>query len=776
MRSIEKSSKFKFKVINPGHYLDALLFWSVYTSTAMLILWLLTSTAKNQLREAIARQYVSMAINAVDMLDDYPDLSGGESSRYLRALVSSHPDVIGAGVVKMRADGEVNAINVYDSLKHRQVDYLHRRHQPYLLRVLGDEAITISDWEIFTTESMSFLTPPSEEMEFIYARMDTTPTDDLDQGCFLIIALDANAVQLSFYSMEDLGVMMISLAIMLGTVFAIFVRLRSAQRMKANEDRFAALESLRVRDSVLNTVVEAADKLLGQGPVQDIYEDLLGRLKGLLDLDKMYAVVEDVSTRAGNQRKIFVTLGLGLDETQPFRMNDLDRMDFVEYRKQLNRGDVVIIHGNDTSSQFYGWMNEKGLVQLIVVAMLTEGQITGLIVIAEDDEETVFDAGILDTLKLTADIFSAAYLQRHQSERMRLSSKMEALGRMAGGVAHEFNNLLHVISANLRRLNLDTGNRERSSKILEASERGSRIVNQLLGASRLNVLDLKPGNLNTIVEKTVTLAESAIGSGVRMEVNLSERLPRVQMDEGQIQQVILNLILNAKDAIDGRGKIMVRTGKIDSDVFCEVRDTGLGIPDDDMEHLFEPFFTTKMPGQGTGLGLSTSSGILQQHKGSIEARNHPGGGAMFTFYLPISSIETITDQGFSRETPVFQCPEGKVVIADDEELCREVLIEALGEKDIDPVVAEDGDELLSLAERYKGQIDWIITDWTMPGVHGAELIQQLRSQLPEVKIFVTSGFVLNFEDMPHVEGFINKPFGPEELFRVLEKATQNLPS
>ncbi|MDR0534684.1 MAG: response regulator [Verrucomicrobiales bacterium] len=369
-------------------------------------------------------------------------------------------------------------------------------------------------------------------------------------------------------------------------------------------------------------------------------------------------------------------------------------------------------------------------------------------------------------------------------QKLRESGKMEALGRMAGGVAHEFNNLLHIISGNLglmlKSANSpdDANNQAIAKRILEATDRGSRIVDQLLSSTRQSATLMTPGSLNELAEKTVALFRSGVRKDCFFHLALQPGLPAVSFDESQIQQVILNLLFNAADAVGSHGNITVRTGLYEERrplanrqlVFCEVSDDGAGIPEELLEKIFDPFFTTKTQGKGTGLGLSMCRGILEQHGGWIKAANGDAGGARFTFYLPEPAHhgEPPPAREITHATvkpPVL----GHVLLADDEPYCLDIIRSYLEEKDCRLYLARDGREALFFADKYREEIDWVITDWTMPGMEGPELVRELRKILPRAKILVVSGFGLTAGDSPEVDGWIQKPFSPSELYETLQK-------
>ncbi len=782
MSRSSRSRSFRFQFINPVIYLDALLFWSIYVSSSMLILWLLTSTAKNETRDLYARHFLHLKTQTLALIEkEYTsasqDRGGAKIDELLAILVRSEPRIMGMAVVRVGRDGAIQPIHSQVVHTYLKKDFVSSYHLPFLEKALNENEFTISDWKIFVSRFATFLTPAPEPVEYLYTRLPPRSSISHTDPEFLIIGFDAEAVQLAFYRLEEMGITSISFSILLGTLVAIFIRFRSEQRFKANQERIEALQSLGKRDAVLSIIVDAADRLLGEGDVNRIFADLLRELESVLPVVGICALRETLSgTESSGRKKRFEVIGRRPLWSIPFQLdNDLDGLP-KEWKVRLAAGRSVRVARREAPARLRLWMTQEKFQEMLLVGMSTEGRLRGVLVALTLSGNETMEKGLMGALKLVADIFGTAYQQRQQEARLLESSKMEALGRMAGGVAHEFNNLLHIVSGNLRLARRESGSEQwhnRLDKVIEASNRGSQIVEQLLRATRMNLPDLKIMDLNHLVEKTLHLAGPGMGPNMQFGINLAPRLPSVAMDEGQIQQVILNLLLNARDAMSGNGEVVIRTGIVadQSLVYCEVEDQGSGIPDPVRDRLFEPFFTTKPPGQGTGLGLSTSRGILQQHQGKIEAFNAPSGGAVFRFYLPMADPDEDPTDLIPGTEPACAVPLGTVWIADDEPLCREVLMDCLREGGVEATAFEDGDHLLEAlsASIHAGHPDvaMVITDWTMPGTHGVELIRTLRKLKPNLQIYITSGFILREEDMPDVDGIISKPFDPEVLWQAL---------
>jgi signal transduction histidine kinase/ActR/RegA family two-component response regulator len=446
------------------------------------------------------------------------------------------------------------------------------------------------------------------------------------------------------------------------------------------------------------------------------------------------------------------------------------------WRDLLQGNYVVLREGSEELEGLEGYV--------VLFPFLSKRQLAGFVALHGNKAATVPENGVLDCLRLAADLIQSALEKQENEKRLLQSNKMLALGRMAGGVAHEFNNLLHIISGNLRRLVRDreaTPEKTTMEKILHASDRGARIVQQLLSATRQALPTFSATSLNALVETTLLLGQSAFHKNIELRTHFNPSLPPLSLDEGQIQQVLLNLLINAEYAIREKGIITVTTGLTPAQpgrktayAFCEVRDSGEGIPREAQQHMFDPFFTTKPPGSGTGLGLPTSRGILESHGGRLEGRNHPSGGAVFTFYLPVPINRPPAPPKPEESTAAITRSkiEGSVWVADDEPLCREFLLAFLGEEPLQIRDFPSGDALLRHATEAQETPDWIITDWSMPGISGRKLVRQLRARFPSTPLVVTSGFALESFETEEVDAVVQKPFDPAEILALLAALRQ----
>jgi CheY-like chemotaxis protein len=340
------------------------------------------------------------------------------------------------------------------------------------------------------------------------------------------------------------------------------------------------------------------------------------------------------------------------------------------------------------------------------------------------------------------------------SEQLRQSQKMEAIGRLAGGVAHDFNNLLLAINgyAELLAESVDGSEQKRfAQQIRAAGQRAAGLTQQLLAFSRRQVLQPRVLDLNDCVREIDEMLSRLIGADIDIKTDLSPDLQAVEADPGQIGQVLLNLAVNARDAMTAGGTLTIRTRNDGRCAVLEVSDTGIGIDPETQEQIFDPFFTTKDVGEGTGLGLSTVYGIVTQSGGTMSVQSAPGEGATFSIRLPATDA-VATAHG----TPTRELERGadRILVVDDEEIVRALLARLLSAQGYDVTAAASARE----ARAAEGPFDLLITDVVMPETDGVQLSGEL--QIPLVL------FISGYDQNSLIEGdanFLQKPFDRSEL-------------
>ncbi|MBI5419016.1 MAG: response regulator, partial [Deltaproteobacteria bacterium] len=389
---------------------------------------------------------------------------------------------------------------------------------------------------------------------------------------------------------------------------------------------------------------------------------------------------------------------------------------------------------------------------------------------------------IVGVLSMIHDITEKIRLEK----KLRTDQRMESVGTLAGGVAHEFNNALTGIigfGEILReRISGDPRAVSDLDQILRCAERAATLTRQLLTFARRVASEPVNLSLNDVVSDLMKLVAKVAGARVDVRTFLAKDLPTIRADRGQVEQVLMNLCLNARDEMPEGGRLLVETEAATLEdeyikrnphmrpgryALLKVTDTGNGMDDKTRERVFEPFFTTKGPNKGTGLGLAMAYGIVKQHDGFIYLYSEPGMGATFKVYFP--AVEAPPDAlGAARQEPVRGGTE-IVLLADDEEAIRELAEEALGELGYTVLAARNGEKAVEIFKRLGGEIALAILDLVMPPKGGKEVFDELRKENPKIKVIFTSGYSANavhesfalFAGVP----FLPKPFGPASLAR-----------
>jgi two-component system, cell cycle sensor histidine kinase and response regulator CckA len=410
-------------------------------------------------------------------------------------------------------------------------------------------------------------------------------------------------------------------------------------------------------------------------------------------------------------------------------------------------------------------------------------------------DETGFIRGIMSVIEDVTERRQAEEERRSLEEQLRHAQRLEAVGRLAGGIAHDFNNFLTVIEGYcgllLLRMSDAAPERKEVDGIRKAGDRAAALVRQLLAFGRRQVLQPKALCLNHVVSGMVPMLRRLIGEDIEILTALDPGIWTVKADPGQIEQVLMNLAVNARDAMPGAGTLILETANIrlDSARACgrftvragsyamlAVSDTGCGMDEETQSHLFEPFFTTKESGKGTGLGLATAYGIVKQSGGYIIAYSEPGRGATFKIYLPRSADEGNEAEPAAEETAMSLPARGTetVLVVEDEDAVRDLVCEILSRRGYAVVTACDGDAALRLSERHSGTIHLLVTDVVMPRMSGPELAGRLLAQRREMKVLYTSGYTDNALVRRDILGrgvhFLHKPFSSDLLARRVREA------
>jgi two-component system cell cycle sensor histidine kinase/response regulator CckA len=382
---------------------------------------------------------------------------------------------------------------------------------------------------------------------------------------------------------------------------------------------------------------------------------------------------------------------------------------------------------------------------------------------------------------------------RHSIEaQLRQSQKMEAIGRMAGGIAHDFNNLLTVIQGYGQLLfekALDAKQASEIREVLQATDRASLLTRQLLAFSRQQVLDPVALDLNAVVKDLMGLMRRLIGADVELVLTLADRASTVRADKGQLGQVVMNLVVNARDAMPGGGRITVETDQVVIDTpgmfdgigvaagryaRLRVRDTGTGMSEETKSRIFEPFFTTKDRSKGTGLGLSTVYGIVSQSEGHILVQSEVDAGSTFEVWLPMTNQAAVIGPSVKSAASARAAGERVVLVIEDQDAVRSLVRRILEREGFGVLEAAESSRAEVLFDEHRAEIALIVTDVGIPGEKGTDLFRRLATRKPELRVIYMSGqieeTVLGADRPSTHERFLAKPFTAAGLIGVVQDA------
>ncbi|MBK8164419.1 MAG: response regulator [bacterium] len=396
------------------------------------------------------------------------------------------------------------------------------------------------------------------------------------------------------------------------------------------------------------------------------------------------------------------------------------------------------------------------------------GRVSSTIVRGPDGEIISYDGAIAD---ITA--------QRQLEEQLRQSQRLESVGQLAGGIAHDFNNVLTAIVGYAELIRSDVGAQSpahgHAGGVLRAAERAAALTRQLLAYSRRQVLSPQVLELGGVVEQLGEMLRRLIGEHIRLRIDTDARGSWALVDRSQIEQVIVNLVVNARDAMPDGGELVITVACAGDDhatgvhdgphVALVVADTGVGMDEAVRARAFDPFFTTKDRGKGTGLGLSTVYGIVRQSGGDVFLDSRPGQGTTVTVCLPRVAPGAAPEAAAPARIAAHAT--ATILVAEDEPMVRELTADCLARAGFTVLSAADGEAALELAAAHAGPLDLLLTDVVMPRLGGRELAARLRAARPDLRVLFISGYTDDARDLREAAGpggdFLHKPFSPEEL-------------
>lgn len=422
----------------------------------------------------------------------------------------------------------------------------------------------------------------------------------------------------------------------------------------------------------------------------------------------------------------------------------------------------------------------------------------GVIIDVEVITHQIKFAGRNATLSLALDVTDRRKTEealRWSEEQLRQSQKMDAIGQLASGVAHDFNNLLTAIMGYsdllLQDQTLDGRTHDGLQEISKAAHRAESLTRQLLAFSHRQVLQPRVLDLNVVVADMKKMLHRLIGEHIDLKSNLATGIASVKADPGQIEQVILNLAVNARDAMPSGGELCIETANVVLDkantqqhpgvkpgayVMLAVTDNGIGMNADIQSHIFEPFYTTKVRGAGTGLGLATVYGIVKQSGGGIQVHSEEGVGTTFRIYLPQVEDE-VQPMVIEPSKGSSQTGTETILLVEDEEIVRNLASQILSERGYQVLEADHPEQALKISAQFDRPIDLILTDVIMPGMNGKELVKTLCSQRPGIKVLFMSGYtdesILQLDVSGPGAKFIQKPFNDEALLEKVRGILDN---
>ncbi|HUE97106.1 MAG TPA: PAS domain S-box protein [Longimicrobiaceae bacterium] len=554
------------------------------------------------------------------------------------------------------------------------------------------------------------------------------------------------------------------------------------------------------RDAILQAVADLAEGLLQTGAWERQIDAVLARLGEVTEADRVY-VFENHPGADGTARATQVHEWCAEGILSQIENPEMVDMPWVEvglgsWYATLSQGRVVRGWTDDFPAPIRSVLESQSVVSILISPIQVDGEMWGTLGFDDCREGREWSNAEADALRTAAGMIGAAIsrqraddaLQESQA-RLILSQRMEAIGRLAGGVAHDFNNMLTAItgfSELLETGDLDPRQREYLGEIRSASARAATITQQLLAVGRQQRLEPVVLDPAVVIAEMKAMLEQLIGEGLVLTSRAESDLGRVRVDRGQLEQVVMNLVLNARDAMPDGGEVVIEGREVEIEdageeslspgryVRLAVIDHGIGMSEEIRGRIFEPFFSTKPQGKGTGLGLATVYGIVHQSGGFIRVTSVPGEGTEVAVHLPVvASDPTLPQASDPVRAPAKSGPEGaRILLVEDEDVVRVLVRRVLEGKGYLVLEAKNGLEGLEIADRERSRLDLLLTDVRMPGMGGVQLVEKLGRPRPPV--LYMSGYSEDLVSPEALEerdvGFISKPFAPVDLLERVREA------
>lgn len=579
--------------------------------------------------------------------------------------------------------------------------------------------------------------------------------------------------------------------------------LYTIETLRKSSDELTEQVEINYANSLL--VNEIAQTLAKESEIEGMFAEVIRILHKRLDYDRVLIMLAN-----SDHSRLEFRAGFGYDDKQlealhniSFHLDNPGSKGIFSVTFQKMKGQIlndIEDIKNDLSAKSLDFAHKMGAKSLICCPIVYENEALGILAV----DNIVSKRPLLQrdlNLLMGVSLQIAARIHNIKLEsHLRQIQKMEAVGNLAGGVAHDFNNILTTILGYSQMLAMQIPQDDPIWKMIDsihhAGIKASALTQQLLAFSRKQVLEMKVTNLNLIVEDMTRMLSRLIGENIIMKTYLSKPIGNIMADSSQIGQILMNLVVNARDAMPNGGRLTIETGDIfldekyantRSDVtpgpysMLSVTDTGIGMTPELRDKIFEPFFTTKELGKGTGLGLSTVYGIVKQHHGHIHVYSEEGHGTSFKIYFPVTGGE-IVEQEISNNILMARGNE-TILVVDDDESIRSLILDTLQPLGYKTLAAASGREALEIHENAGEKIDMVLSDVIMPIMNGKELVDKLIARQPDIKVMLMSGYTDNVIahhgalESGHV--LVNKPLLPVTLANrireILDGPTDGIP-